>query len=116
LGRLAAANTPLAMMAVGVFVRPRAAYGLLTAQFVGLRMVLGGLIAWLVAMALGMDGLDVVVACSAASLPAGTTALIYAGNEGLDTEFAASLISVTVIIGAALINILPHVLARIYMP
>jgi len=67
-------------------------------------------------MALGMDGLDVVVACSAASLPAGTTALIYAGNEGLDTEFAASLISVTVIIGAALINILPHVLARIYMP
>lgn len=116
LGRLAAANTPLAMTAVGVFVRPRAAYGALIAQFVGLRMVLGGVLAWLAAMALGMDGLDVVVACTAASLPAGTTALIYAGNEGLDAEFAASLISVTVIVGAVAINILPHLLARFYLP
>ena len=62
-----------------------------------------------------MRGLDIVTSCAASALPCGTTALIYAGNEGLDAEFAASLISVTVILGAVLINILPHLLARAYL-
>jgi hypothetical protein len=115
LDRLAAANTPLAMIAVGVFVRPKATYVSLMAQFVLLRMVLGAILGWLFALALGMHGLDVVTACAASALPCGTTALIYAGNEGLDAEFAASLISVTVIIGAVLINVLPHLLARVYL-
>lgn len=115
LDRLATANTPLAMIAVGVFVRPKAIYLGLMARFVLLRMVLGALLGWLVALALGMRGLDVVTASAASALPCGTTALIYAGNEGLDAEFAASLISVTVIIGAVFINTLPHLLAKLYL-
>ena len=115
LDRLAAANTPLAMIAVGVFVRPKAVYTGLMARFVLLRMVLGALLGWFIALALGMRGLDIVTSCAASALPCGTTALIYAGNEGLDAEFAASLISVTVILGAVLINILPHLLARVYL-
>ncbi len=115
LDRLTAANTALAMIAVGVFVRPRAAYGRLVAQTVLLRMVLGSLMGWAVALLLGMDGLDLILAFGASLLPCGTTALIYAGNEGLDTEFAASLISASVIVSAVLINILPHLLARLYL-
>ncbi len=115
LDRLAMANTPLAMIAVGVFVRPKAVYVSLMAQFVFLRMGLGALLGWLIALALGLRGLDVVTAGAASALPCGTTALIYAGNEGLDAEFAASLISVTVIIGAVLINVLPRLFAQVYL-
>lgn len=53
LTRLASANAPLAMMAVGVFVRPRGSYGAWVAQYVGLRMVLGGALAWLAAIEIG---------------------------------------------------------------
>jgi malate permease and related proteins len=115
LDRLAAANTPLAMIAVGVFVRPRAVYRGLMTQFVLMRVLAGGLLGWLLALALGLRGLDMVTAGVASVLPVGTTLLIYAGNEGLDAELAASLISITVIIGAGLINVLPYLYAHWYL-
>jgi len=115
LRRLANANTPLAMVSVGIFLRPRKGHMGLVAQFVGLRMVLGGLLGWGLGALVGLGGLDMITAIVGSSLPAGTTALIYAGNEGLDAEFAASMISFTVIIGALVINILPHLLARVYL-
>ncbi|HHX66020.1 MAG TPA: hypothetical protein GX702_14160, partial [Chloroflexi bacterium] len=62
-----------------------------------------------------LDGLDLIAASVASGLPAGTTALVYAGNEGLDTELAASIISVTVLVGAVVINILPLWLANLYL-
>lgn len=113
--RLAGANTPLAMIAVGVYIRPRAAHIGLVAQWVLIRMVLGGILGWAAALALGMHGVDVIVACTASALPAGTTTLVYAGNEGLDGEFAAAIISVSVILGAIMINVLPHLLASVYL-
>ncbi|MGI5915488.1 MAG: AEC family transporter [Anaerolineae bacterium] len=115
ISRLAAANTPLAMMAVGAFLRPRAAHGPLVAQFVVTRMVFGVLLGWGAGLLLGLDGLDLIAASVASGLPAGTTALVYAGNEGLDTELAASIISVTVLVGAVVINILPLWLANLYL-
>lgn len=115
LQRLANANSPLAMVSVGLFLRPRRGHLGLVAQFVGLRMVLGGLLGWLMGTVVGLGGLDMITAIVGSSLPAGTTALIYAGNEGLDTEFAASMISFTVIIGAVVINVLPHLLASVYL-
>ncbi|MHB0859013.1 MAG: AEC family transporter [Anaerolineae bacterium] len=115
LHRLSAANAPVVMIAVGVFIRPRASHAPLVAQYVLIRMFLGGLIGCLAAFALGLRGLDVVTACSASTLPAGTTALIYATNEGLDAEFAASIISATVVVGSVIITVLPHVLAAWFM-
>jgi len=79
------------------------------------RMVLGGALGWGAAIALGMSGLDITATVLASTLPMGTTTLIYAGNEGLDAEFAASLISVTVLIGAVTINLLPIVLSALYL-
>jgi malate permease and related proteins len=115
LDRLTLANTPLAMIAVGIFVRPRAAYRSLMAQFVLIRVLAGGLLAWGLALGLGLRGLDLVTSPIAATLPVGTTLLIYAGNEGLDTELAASLISITVIVGAILVNVLPPLFAALYL-
>jgi predicted permease len=114
LDRLTAANTPLAMIAVGVFLRPRRLYASLLGQVVGVRMLLGIVLGWVIACLAGMHGLDLVVACSASALPTGTTALIYAGNEGLDPEFAAAIISLTVLLSMILINILPLWLGSVY--
>jgi len=115
LDRLTAANTPLAMIAVGIFLRPRKSYGSLLAQFVGIRVLVGIALAGALAYMVGMRQLDLVVACSALTLPTGTTALIYAGNEGLDTEFAAAIISLTVLLSMILINVLPLWLGSIYL-
>lgn len=115
LDRLTVANTPLAMIAVGAFLRPRLSDARLAILYLAIRMGLGGLLGWALSLALGMGGLDLVVAICASMLPMGTTTLIYAGNEGLDAELAASLISVSVVIGAVVINVLPHLLAAVYL-
>jgi malate permease and related proteins len=115
LDRLAMANTPLAMIAVGVFLRPRRAYGALVAQFVAIRMVLGGLLGWALCLLLRLDGLSLIAGVVGSTLPAGTTVLVFSGNEGLDTELAASMVSVTILIGAVLITVLPYLLAAVYL-
>lgn len=115
LDRLAGANTPLAMMAVGMFLRPNRAQGGLVLQFIGIRMILGGLLGWALARLLGLEGLDLIVASVGSSLPAGTTSLVLAGAEGLDTGLAAALVSSSLIVGIVLVNTLPHVLAALYL-
>ncbi len=113
--RLAVANTPLAMIAVGVFLRPRRAYGALVAQFILIRMVIGGLLGWALSTLLGLDGLSLIAGTVGSSLPAGTTVLVFSGNEGLDTELAASLVSISILVGAVVVNVLPHLLAAVYL-
>jgi malate permease and related proteins len=108
------ANTPLAMIAVGVFLEPKTSHTRLIGTYVGLRMALGGLLGWAAALALGMTGLDVVTACVGSAMPSGTTALVYAGAEGLDAEFAASLISSTLLVGIVVISVLPPLLVGVY--
>ena len=113
--RLAAANTPLAMIAVGVYVRPRATHSRFVAQHVATRVLLGGVLGWATALALRMEPLDLIVASVGSILPVGTTTLVYAANEGFDAEFAASVVSITVIVGSVLVNVLPGLLAGIYL-
>lgn len=115
LGLLKDANTPLAMIAVGMYLEPKASHGSLIARYVGIRMVLGGLIGWGAAVLLGLGGLDVITACVGSAMPSGTTALVYAGAEGLDAEFAASLISATLVVGVVIISVVPHLLAGAYL-
>lgn len=108
--RLAAANTPLAMIAVGVFLRPRMAHLRLVMHYVLVRFALGGLVGWAWGAILGLPALDRTIAIMGCTLPTGTTALIYAGNEGLDAELAAALVSVTVLLGAVTISIMPYLM------
>jgi len=76
--RLAGANTPLAMIAVGIFLRPQLSYGRLAIKFLLLRFPIAALLGWALAMAFGMRGLDLIAACTASALPTGTTILVYA--------------------------------------
>jgi len=111
LEQLAQANTPIAMMAVGSFLSIEAARPGRVAQVAAIRMALGGLVAFGLGWLMRLEPLNLLLATMAASLPVGTTPLIYAGNEGLDAEFAAAAISVTVVLGAVVVNVLPHWMA-----
>ena len=103
------------MIAVGTFLDPDLSHARLLVRYVGLRMALGGIVAWAVALALGLDGVEIIAATVGAAMPAGTTALVYAGQEGLDAEFAASLISGTMLVGVVVVALLPGILAAIYL-
>ncbi|MHB1319400.1 MAG: AEC family transporter [Anaerolineae bacterium] len=115
LDRLADANTPLAMMAVGMFLRPNRAQSGLVLQFIAVRMLLGGVLGWGMALLFGLNGLDLIAATVGSSLPAGTTALVLSGAEGLDTGLAAAIVSSSLIAGIVVVNVLPLLLAAIYL-
>jgi len=112
---LKSANTPLAMIAVGTFLDPDASHSHLLVRYVGVRMVLGAAVAWLSALVLGLQGVDLIAATVGAGMPAGTTALVYAGQEGLDAEFAASLISGSLLVGILIVTLVPGALSSVYL-
>lgn len=115
LDRLAGANTPMAMMAVGMFLRPNRAQGWLVLQFIAIRMVLGGILGWGMASLFGLGGLDLIAATVGSSLPAGTTVLVLSGAEGLDTSLAAAIVSSSLIVGTVVVSVLPPMLAAVYL-
>lgn len=115
LDRLALANTPLAMIAVGVFLRPQRANSALVAQFILIRIVAGGVLGWALGLVLGLDGLSLIAGTVGSSLPAGTSVLVLSGNEGLDAELAAALVSVSLLVGAVTVNVVPLLMAAVYL-
>jgi predicted permease len=93
------ANTPLAMIALGVFVNfnfPKWKLMLLT---VFLRMGIGFLLGQAIVLIFNLQGLDRVIVTLGAAVPIGMVPLVYADSEGLDTEFAAACISLSIIVG-----------------
>lgn len=114
LQRLAAANTPIVMMAVGTYLRLKLKDGRRLLVIAAVRMLLGGVLAWLAALALGMSHLDIAVVTLAASLPVGTTPLIYSSAENLDPELAAAAFSTTVLVSVVVVSLLPSLMALAY--
>ncbi len=103
---LASANAPLAMIALGIFINfkfPRwKLAGLTVFMRMGIGFLLGQLFIWLT----HMQGLDRTVVSLCSAMPIGMVPLAYAATEGLDTEFAAACISLSIIIGVILTPLL----------
>jgi predicted permease len=98
-----------------MFLRPNRAQSGLVLQFIGIRMLWGGILGWAMALLFGLDGLDLIAATVGSSLPAGTTALVLSSAEGLDTGLAAAVVSSSLIVGIVVVNVLPHLLAAVYL-
>jgi len=99
LSPLSAANAPLAMLSLGVFVNFKFPRWKLVGMTVFLRMGIGFLLGILFVFLLDLQGMDRTIVIMAAAMPIGMVPLVYAANEGLDTEFAAACISLSIIIG-----------------
>lgn len=98
---LAQANVPLAMLTVGIFIELRLNHVGAMAVALLVKMGLGWVLGQGAVTLLGLESLDHLVVTAAPAMPVGLIVLAYAAREKLDTEFAANLISLSIL--AALI-------------
>jgi predicted permease len=93
------ANTPIAMIALGVFVSFKFPKWKLILLTVFLRMGMGFLLGQGIVFIFNLQGLDRAIVTLGSAAPIGMIPMVYAASEGLDAEFAAACISLSIIIG-----------------
>ncbi len=91
--------TPLVMLALGLYFSPRMTRmgPVLSAAFI--RMILGFACGFLLSGLFGLEGLNRSIVIIGSAAPVGYTTLTFSFLENLDKEFAASLISFSIIMG-----------------
>ena len=92
-------TTPLVMLSLGIYFNPTLVRTGPTVASITIRIVIGFLIALLFTFLFGIKGLNRTVLLVACSAPLGFTTLTFSAIAGLDTEFAASCISYSILIG-----------------
>lgn len=95
--------TPLVMLALGIYFNPRIVKGGPLATVVAIQIGGGLIFGTLFGHLFGLEGLSQNVVQIMAICPAAMNTLAYASMEGLDKEFAASVVSYTTIISIVLI-------------
>jgi hypothetical protein len=99
LAPLAQANVPLAMLVLGSFIELRLQHPGALGAVIGIKMGLGWALGWLAVTLLGLGGFERIAAGMAPAMPVGLVVLAYAAREGLDTEFAANVVSFSILTG-----------------
>lgn len=103
---------PLYMISLGIRFNLRVVDLKALVSVISIRMLMGLLLGFIFVSLFRLEGLNRVVVLVGSSAPVGLTTLTFATMEKLDTEFAASLVSVSLLIGIIvmplLLFILPH--------
>lgn len=110
LKNLANLFSPLVMLALGFYFSPKFFHPKLISFGIATRMVGGFFVGLALTSIFKLSGVDRIAAIVCTSAPIGFNTLTFANMENLDTEFAASLISVAIAIGIVLIPVLTVVL------
>ncbi len=89
---------PLVMIALGLVFEPKMKHldAVLTAVFI--RMAGGLFLGWLFTYLFGIHGMTRTIIIASASTPVGFNTLIFANLENMDREFAASAVSISILI------------------
>ncbi len=103
---LGTANTPLAMLALGTFLQLRYPNWKPMALTVALRMGMGLLIGLAIVSLVPLDAMERAAVGVGAAMPVGMVVLVYAVAEGMDAEFAAGVISLSILVGLVVTPIL----------
>src|SRR5690606_24815057 len=104
----------LVMVALGVHFKPRRVRSALILYPILLRVGLGLALGWLWVLLLDLDGLTRSLVLFGAVAPVGFNTLVFASLEKLDEEFAAGVVSLSVLISlfylpvTALLLAAPH--------
>jgi malate permease and related proteins len=93
------ANTPLSMIALGAFLEFKFPKWKLMGLTVFLRMGIGFGIGQLLIFLFRLQGMERMAVGLGSAMPVGMVTLVYAVSEGLDAEFAAAVISLSIVIG-----------------
>ncbi|MCB5230249.1 MAG: AEC family transporter [Candidatus Cloacimonas sp.] len=103
---LANMTTPLVMVALGVYFQPRV-HNVKKISLVYLIRIIGGLLSGLLFIAVfKVTGLNAKIIIASAAAPVGYNTLVLSQMEELDVEFAASLVSFSILLGIIYIPIL----------
>jgi predicted permease len=96
---LGSMTSPLILIALGIFFSLQLQHMKLLVLVLGMRMLLGLCLGWLVAGLLGLQGLSrvIVILCSAA--PVGFSVLTFSSMAKLDLELASSAVSLSILFG-----------------
>lgn len=108
---LAAMTTPLILVSLGILFSPSLGQIRPLIATLVIRMGIGMLIGISIASLLGLQGLPftIVVLCSAA--PIGFNALTYASLARLDTQFASSAVSASILVGVLYLPLLIYLMS-----
>ncbi|HSH31583.1 MAG TPA: AEC family transporter [Candidatus Saccharimonadales bacterium] len=98
-GPLATVTTGLIMLALGIYFNPRIVGKVAVGTGIGLRVVGGLAMGLMLSQLFGLEGTTRAVVLIAAAAPIGYNTLTFSALESLDKEFAASLVSLSVLIG-----------------
>ncbi|OPY01403.1 MAG: Membrane transport protein [Syntrophorhabdus sp. PtaB.Bin184] len=98
--------TPLVMLALGLYFSPRMTRMVPVLWATLTRMIIGFALGFLLAGLFGLEGLNRSIVMIGAAAPVGYTTLTYSFLESLDMEFAASLISFSIIMGMIFVPLL----------
>jgi len=114
LGPLGSATIPLMLLAVGMSFGGFASHVFDAITAVALRMLVGGLLGWLLVSLLGFDGMTALVVIVSAAAPVGATAAAFAAVSNLDRDVAVNAISISALVGLVSSSALLLVLSRVF--
>ncbi|MBT3424266.1 MAG: AEC family transporter [Bacteroidetes bacterium] len=90
---------PLMMLSLGIFFNPKLHKAKLVAVGIFIRMGIGLGLGILLSYLFNLDGLNRIIVIIGSAAPIGFNTLTFASLEDLDKEFAASLVSASILIG-----------------
>ncbi len=97
---------PLIMLSLGIYFSPRIIrFGAMSTS-IFIRMGVGFLLGLLFVNLFNLEGLNQIIVLIGASAPVGYNTLTFSSMENLDKEFAASIISYSILIGIIFIPLL----------
>lgn len=97
-------TTPLIMLSLGIYFDYKIVKAKPLFTVIGIRLLGGLVFGYILVTAFGLTGLYKTIVMMMALSPSAMNTLIYASMEGLDKEFAASIISYTTIISMFFIS------------
>jgi malate permease and related proteins len=99
-------NTPLVILMLASFLNVTFKHRRLLMLGVVVRIALGFCVGWIFGWLFHLSPFDRFIAAAASGMPVGMSVLIFSASEKLDTEFAATFITLSMIIDLILVIIL----------
>lgn len=106
LGTIGYMSMPIVMLTLGIYFTPKPYKIVPVCSAVFIRTILGLLLGFLFVSLFDLKGLTRTVVLVCCSAPSGVTTLVFSSVESLDNEFAASVVSYSLLVGLFLIPVL----------
>jgi len=90
---------PLIMFALGIYFNPKIKYIIISTYSILIRMLIGFLVGLTLIQLFDLQGIAKIITIVGASTPVGFNTLTFSSLENLDKEFAAGILSYSILIG-----------------